>query len=253
MCDKATNRKNPSGAFGGAVDGGTNDGAGSGRADPLSCRCVAHGSTDASREDRTVGDLVEAAQQGDQGAWDALVRRYVPLVRAITRTYRLAGKDAEDVSQVVWLRLVEQLARIREPLALPKWIVTTARRESRRVAASLNRTVLVDPLVDTRQDHQRDHAEVEAGLLRAEERQALRDGLAELPPAQREMLLLLTADPPLSYRQISRVLGIPVGSIGPMRARCLQRLRATSALRPFLVTSTAATPPAASPRHRPAA
>lgn len=73
-------------------------------------------------------------------------------------------------------------------------------------------------------------------MLDAEEAQALRDGIAELPRAEQEILLLLTADPPFSYRQISRVLDIPVGSIGPMRARSLRRLRATSALRPFLVS-----------------
>lgn len=103
-------------------------------------------------DDETVYALVEAARQGDQAAWNVLVHRYAPLVWAVTRTYRLGEKDAEDVSQFVWLRLVEQLARIREPLALPRWIITTARRESQRLVARLNRTVLVDPLADTRQD-----------------------------------------------------------------------------------------------------
>jgi DNA-directed RNA polymerase specialized sigma24 family protein len=81
---------------------------------------------------------------------------------------------------------------------------------------------------------------VDADLLRAERYQALRDGLAELPAVQRQMLLLLAADPPLSYRQISHQLGVPVGSIGPLRARYLQRLRATPALREFLDAPAAA-------------
>jgi RNA polymerase sigma factor (sigma-70 family) len=186
-----------------------------------------------------VGDLVDRARRGDQTAWDGLVRRYLPLVVAITRTYRLRDKDAEDVAQIVWLRLVEHLGRIREPLALPKWIITTARHESHRIARTLGRTVPVDTLLDERPDPRREQAGIEDGLLRAEAHQALRDGLAELPPAHRELLLLLAADPPLSYREISRILDIPVGSIGPLRARYLQRLRSTPALRRFFGSAAA--------------
>jgi DNA-directed RNA polymerase specialized sigma24 family protein len=104
----------------------------------------------------------------------------------------------------------------------------------------LGRVVPMDPLAEATACHQPSQAEVDADLLRAEQLQALRDGLAELPAAQRQMLLLLAADPPLSYRQISHQLGIPVGSIGPLRARYLQRLRATSALQHFLDSSPAA-------------
>lgn len=119
------------------------------------------------------------------------------------------------MSQTVWLRLVEHLGYIREPMALPKWIIAVARHESGRLARSIGWTIPIDPLDDARHDLQADHPEVDADLLRAEQHQALRDALAELPPAQRELLLLLAADPPLSYRDISRVLSIPVGSIGP--------------------------------------
>ena len=186
--------------------------------------------------DITVDVLVARARQGDQAAWNALVHRYLPLVLAVARAYRLRETDAEDVCQIVWLRLVEHLGRIRDPRAVPKWIVTTARHECQRLARRLARTVLVDPLD---YEPQPDQADLDAGLLRAEQRQALRDGLALLPTVHREMLLLLAADPPLSYRDISEVLGIPIGSIGPTRARCLQRLRVSSALHPY---ATAALP-----------
>jgi RNA polymerase sigma factor (sigma-70 family) len=224
---------------------------GSGRAGPANSRRAPNDCR--VREEGAVSDLVEAAQKADQDAWNALVARYVCLLRAIARNYRLEENDAEDVSQFVWLRLVEQLSRIREPRCLPKWIKTTAQRESQRLAASRKRTLVVDPLVDARLGVEHEQAEVEDRLLRTEERQALRDGLAELPPSQRELLLLLSADPPLSYRHISRVLNIPVGSIGPMRSRSLQRLRATSALRPFLVSSAAAAPSTLHARQAPAA
>jgi RNA polymerase sigma factor (sigma-70 family) len=167
------------------------------------------------------------------------VRRYSPLVLAVARAYRLRDKDAEDINQIVWLRLIEHLGRIREPGAVPKWINTTARHEAQRVAGNLRRVVPMDPLAEPASARP-DQAEVDADLLRAEQHQALRDGLAELPGSQRQILLLLAADPPLSYRQISHRLGIPVGSIGPLRARYLQRLRVTSALHEFLDSSAVA-------------
>jgi RNA polymerase sigma factor (sigma-70 family) len=188
----------------------------------------------------TVDELVAGARRGDQTAWNALVSRYSPLVVAVIRAYRLRDKDAEDVSQIVWLRLVEHLGRIREPRALPKWIITTARHEAQRVVGILRRTVPMDPLAEAASHCQPNQAEADADLLRAEQHQALRDGLAELPAAQRRLLLMLAADPPLSYRQISHRLGIPVGSIGPLRARYLQRLRVTSALQQFLDSSATA-------------
>src|SRR4051794_20283985 len=180
-----------------------------------------------------VSVLVRAAAHGDRDAWDALVGRYLPLVWSVTRAYRLIQKDAEDVSQTVWLRLVEHLDEIREPRALPKWIMTTARHESLRLARAGQRERPVDPFTEPTLETA-EHAEIDAELLRSETHQALRDGLAELAPQHRELLLLLVADPPISYREISRLLDIPIGSIGPTRARCLERLRATSSLRAFL-------------------
>jgi len=185
-------------------------------------------------ENLTVTDLVEAAARGEQEAWDSLVDQFMPLVWSVTRTYRLTERDAEDVSQTVWLRLVEHLTDIREPRALPKWIITTAKNESLRLIKSNRRTVPLDPPFDSTVPAETDSSEVEANLLRAERHQALRDGLAELAPRQRELLLLLVADPPISYGEISRLLDMPVGSIGPTRARCLDRLRGTAAVSAFL-------------------
>jgi RNA polymerase sigma factor (sigma-70 family) len=180
-----------------------------------------------------VSVLVRAAADGDREAWNALVDRYIRLVWSVTHAYRLTARDAEDVSQTVWLRLVEHLGDIREPRALPKWIMTTTKHESLRLIRGAQRELPVDPLTDNSLEAP-DHEEVDAELLRSERHQALRDGLAELSAPHRELLLLLVADPPISYREISRLLDIPVGSIGPTRARCLERLRATPAVRAFL-------------------
>jgi RNA polymerase sigma factor (sigma-70 family) len=186
-----------------------------------------------ARDDVSV--LVRAATDGNREAWHALVERYLPLVWSVTRAYRLAPKDAEDVSQTVWLRVVEHLDEIREPRALPKWIMTTAKHESLRLIRSAQRELPVDPLTDSSLETS-DHLEIDSELLRSERHQALRDALADLSPQHRELLLLLVADPPISYREISRLLDIPIGSIGPTRARCLERLRATPSMRAFLTT-----------------
>lgn len=185
---------------------------------------------------RTNTDLVEAAARGDQDGWDEIVQRYLPLVFSVTRRYRLSNKDAEDVSQTVWLRLVEHLDTIREPRALPMWIATTTRNEALRLVTAHRRTAPVDPLGPSALDGEASSAELDEELLRAERQQAMRDGLAELEPRHRELLLLLVADPPLSYEAIGARLGMPVGSIGPTRARCLARLRDTSAMQMFLAS-----------------
>jgi RNA polymerase sigma factor (sigma-70 family) len=177
---------------------------------------------------------VEAARRGEGAAWQGLVQRLHPLVRRVAHGYRLDERDVEDVAQIVWLRLLEHLEGIREPRALPKWVMTTARRESLRLARGRARTASIDLLADDGVELPAENAEIDIGLLRSEEARAVRQGLAELPAGQRDLLLLLAVEPPLSYREISRILRMPLGSIGPTRARGLARLRTTAALRGYL-------------------
>ena len=173
-------------------------------------------------------ELVAAAVTGNRTAWDTLVQRFAPLITTVTRRFGMTPSDADDVQQNVWLQLVEHLADIREPRALPGWIVTTTRREALRVLSG-RRVEPVDPQTDTRLDTVTT-IEPDANLLRAERRQAVHAGLAELHAPQRDLLQLTVADTDNSYRQISRRLGIPIGSIGPTRARCLHKLRNTAPL-----------------------
>jgi RNA polymerase sigma factor (sigma-70 family) len=114
------------------------------------------------------------------------------------------------------------------------WIITTAKRESLRYLAERRQTVPNDPLDPSWLATSAEDAEADAELLRAERHEALLAGLAELPARQRELLRLLVQDPPLSYAQVSRRTGIPVGSIGPTRGRALDRLRRTLAVRDLL-------------------
>ena len=174
-------------------------------------------------------ELVAAAVSGNRAAWNRLVERFAPLITSVIRRFRLTESDADDVRQNTWLRLVEHLEGIREPRALPGWIVTTTRNEALRVLSARRRVEPVDPQVDDRLDPINDE-DLATNLLLTERRQAVRAGLAELRSEHRE-LLLLVSDPEISYRQISRRLGMPIGSIGPTRARCLQKLKDTTTMR----------------------
>jgi RNA polymerase sigma factor (sigma-70 family) len=177
--------------------------------------------------------LVKASIDRDEDAWNELVRRFAGLVAFVIRHYRLAAADTQDVSQLVWLRLVEHLGQIREPAALAGWLATTTRHECERYLRVNGRSVAVDPSM-IQEDDRAAGAEIDEMLLTAERRQVLLDGLAQLQPQQRELLLMLTADPPYAYAEISRILGIPVGSIGPTRSRVLDKLRDTDAIRAYL-------------------
>jgi RNA polymerase sigma factor (sigma-70 family) len=179
-------------------------------------------------------DVVANARSGERRAWITLVERYLPLIRAIARRYQLSDTDVEDVGQTVYLRLVEHLDRIREPRALPGWITTTARNESLRLVGSQRKINLVDPLDHAKFDRSTDgHVEIDADLLRAEQVEALRNGLSELSPIQRDLLLLLTDDEERKYHEIGDMLTMPIGSIGPTRARGLARLRETPAVQSY--------------------
>lgn len=178
--------------------------------------------------------VVPAAAAGNRAATATLVDRFTPLIRSVARRYRLTDSDVEDVTQTVWLRCFQHLARLREPRALPGWLKTTAQHEALRLATVQVRSTAMDP---TDLDRMMDRSGLPDGcadLLRQEAGQAVRDGLAALPAAQRRLLVLLHADAQPSYREISEALGIPQGSIGPTRARGLEKLRRMPALRVYL-------------------
>ena len=173
-----------------------------------------------------ITDLVTRARNGDKHAWDEIVERYAPLIWSICRQYRLNDADAEDVAQMVWLHLVDHLDDLRDPAAMPGWLATTTRRQCIRVRRSAARLPQANgPLIDPDNMADTDAVLAEQELLVAERHAALRQAVSDLPRGCRELITLLTADPPLSYAEISARLGIPIGSIGPSRSRCLERLR----------------------------
>jgi RNA polymerase sigma factor (sigma-70 family) len=190
----------------------------------------------AMRDHSPVARLVAQARDGDKDAWDAIVARYAPLIWSICRRYQLDRADADDVGQSVWLRLVDQLAVIREPAALPGWIATTTRRECTRVVTATRRREALGSGLDA-EDIPDEHPDAaETGVLLAERNAALRDAFDALPPRCQRLLALLIADPPVPYADISAELGIAVGSIGPNRARCLERVRRHPAVAALIST-----------------
>jgi RNA polymerase sigma factor (sigma-70 family) len=177
------------------------------------------------RDELQVRDLVTQATNGQKQAWDAIVERYSPLIWSICRRHQLGGTDAEDVGQAVWLHLVSQLGNLRDPAALPGWLATTTRRECGRVLRARCKLPGSWYVLDAEKTPAGHSATPEHELLLAERSAALREAFARLPPDHQRLLALLIADPPIPYAEISARLGIPVGSIGPYRGRCLDKLR----------------------------
>jgi RNA polymerase sigma factor (sigma-70 family) len=171
-----------------------------------------------------VAGLVGHAAAGDRWAWERLVEQYNQLIWAMTRDFRLVESDAADVVQITWLRLLEHIDRLKQPARVGSWLAATARRECLRTLAARKRMVPVsdDATLDGVATHQ---PEVDERILTEERAQAVREALALLPRRWQRLLELLMSDPPASYTEISDQLGLPVGSIGPTRGRCLDRLR----------------------------
>lgn len=179
-------------------------------------------------DDAPIRSLLDRASRGDQAAWDVLISRFEGLIWATVRAYRLEAGDAADVVQTVWLRLVEYLGRLRDPERLGGWLATTARHESLHCLRRSGRTVLTGDEADF-EPRQPVGTPLDAGLLASERDAALWRALRAVSERCQRLLRTLAADPTPSYEEVGRALDMPVGSIGPTRARCLERLRAALA------------------------
>lgn len=168
--------------------------------------------------------MVEAARNGDQAAWDAIVGRYGSRVWSVARAHRLSSADGADVFQVTFLRLVTHIDTIRDPSRVGAWLATTARHECLRLLRRSGRVVptgddqildAADPLVPP----------PDAELLAGERDMALHAAIGRLSEPCQRLLRVLMADPEPSYEEVGRALDMPIGSIGPTRGRCLKHLR----------------------------
>lgn len=172
-----------------------------------------------------LSELVSAAAGGDQTAWDRIVERHAQLVWAVARGFGLGAADAADVCQATWLRLVEHLGDLRNPAGLASWLATTARRE----ALNLLRKRRDVPLLEV--DVAADEPVPGEDLLTGERDRELWRAFRRLPDRCQALLRLLVLSPSVNYAAAAATLEVPVGSLGPTRARCLGTLRRE--LRPY--------------------
>ncbi len=163
-----------------------------------------------------------AAARGDQSAWDALVKQFSGLLWSIARSYRLSDADAADAVQCTWIKLVEHLDRITEPERLAGWLATTARHECLQLIRRSGRL----PQPAEIEDSADPSPPVDHALLVGERDAVLWRVFEGLPDRCRRLLRVLMASPPPAYTEVAAALDMPVGSIGPIRQRCLNRLRA---------------------------
>jgi RNA polymerase sigma factor (sigma-70 family) len=186
-----------------------------------------------SEPDTALVALVSAARRGDDGAWRRLVERFDPMLRKVAGSFRLAPCDVEDVLQETWVLLYRHIGGLREPAAVAGWLATTVRRRSLRLLQAQSRVQLTgDPDLGASQDQS-----PETTVLEAEQRDSFRRAVRELPDRQRRLMTVLAAQPSLDYEQIGALLQMPVGSIGPTRARGLARLGGDAELRELYVVS----------------
>jgi RNA polymerase sigma factor (sigma-70 family) len=188
-------------------------------------------SVDAGRSSNaSLAELVQRALEHDQRAWQALVDRLKGVAWKVLYGYDMPEEDRKDAFASTFFRLYEHLATIREVDKLPGWVATTARNEAHTIFRRRKHAVPMDelPLRHTPVVEDPDR------LLDDELSVALRRAFERLSAQAQALMRLLTTDPPLAYDEISEILDIPRGSIGPLRQRCLERLRQSPELTPYI-------------------
>lgn len=166
-------------------------------------------------------DLLTRLAAGDESTWQVTVRRYEGLLRGSARAVLRNDADVDEAVQRTWVLLLSNASRINDPERLPGWLSTTARREALAVVRSQQRTV---PSQDVADSVSPDDQEMAAAMMQRELSRALDRAVETLPDTQRRLVRALLREP-ASYDALSRELGIPRGSLGPLRGRAVRALR----------------------------
>jgi RNA polymerase sigma factor (sigma-70 family) len=170
-----------------------------------------------------IAGLMDAARGGSEDALGQIVTELSPLLWQVARASGLGRGDAEDVLQTVWLRLLSHLDSIRTSMALTSWLVVTTKREAWRVRAAGRRLLPADQdwliaLPDSAPDS-------EEQVIVDDQRRALWTAMLQLSPRCQELLRTVAFVPRPDYAAVAAALGMPLGSVGPTRGRCLAKLR----------------------------
>jgi RNA polymerase sigma factor (sigma-70 family) len=166
--------------------------------------------------------IVGAAVKGNELAWHELVSRFDGRLRAAARAFRLSPADVDDVVQATWLSALQSLSSLRDPRAVGAWLTTMVRRESLR---SLQRRTHEVPEEACAPVEEADPVDATELLIAGERRAALHRAIASLPERHRMLMAQLSVQENPDYGEIAAQMGMPVGSIGPIRGRSLDRLR----------------------------
>jgi RNA polymerase sigma factor (sigma-70 family) len=160
---------------------------------------------------------------GEHAALDDLVRTLSPVLWHVVRSYGLERDQAEDVVQTAWLTLVRRHESIADPQAVAAWLTTTARREAWRVSKADSKAIAVaDEVIEARVPHQKD---AESQVIVADEQHRLWACVSQLSERCQRLLRIVAFDDRPDYQGIARELSMPIGSIGPTRGRCLDKLK----------------------------
>lgn len=162
-------------------------------------------------------------RDGDDQGLEDLVRLLSPVLWQVVRATGLDRERAEDVVQTTWIALVDHADAIASPQAISAWLCTSARREAWRAGRQANRERPVDDQVLAY--GLPDHDSPEEQVILEDEAEALRRALGQLPERCQKLLRIVAAGPRPNYTEVAETLGMPVGSIGPTRGRCLEKLR----------------------------
>lgn len=173
-----------------------------------------------SRHDEWPDDLLDRIAAGDPALWADVVRAFRPCLLARASEVGLKPWQRQDMEQRVWLTLLQNATSIRNPACLPGWLSTTARRTALSLVREEGREIVVEELPERVTAAESD---VERHCLDRQQLRELRSAVAQLPPQQRAVVRGLLRD--LSYDQLSSLMGMAIGSIGPTRQRALSRLR----------------------------
>jgi len=187
-------------------------------------------------ESTTESDLIERCLRGDEAAWRDLIGRYQGLIYSVPRRMGMSPEASADVFQTVCVLLYQRLDSIRDPGRLGGWLLTTSSREAIRASRRAKRVVQIDNGRDPETTSAAEElpdvrplADVDREAI--ERAQILRSALAEMSDRCRTLLEAFLDDGDANYRDVARRLGIPIGSIGPTRARCFEKLRVVLAER----------------------
>jgi RNA polymerase sigma factor (sigma-70 family) len=197
-------------------------------------------STDVADLGESIPDLVAASLDGDTAAWQRLVKRLERVVWKSVNMMTTDGEVRKDAFAATWLKLVERLDTIREPEKLPGWLATTATNEVRQIVRQRNRRDLhldwsAPSAIEGGLTEVTSAEDSARNLVRSEAQTAVRRAFSTLDDDCRQLLtVLVLSDPPMSYKEASDALGRPIGSLGPQRQRCLDKLRATPAMREWV-------------------